>query len=192
MPPPVPLLAGGAAQLPRLLHRRPLRHAALPLVFPLLTLLLCDLLRRVCLQIDLLANKGVSATDIKKLKDFGLHTVADIQHTTTKNLLNIKGLSEAKVQKIKDVAKAECGNAFMTGSELKQKRGNILKARCRCHYSCSCRCCSYYRYHCLPSPMLCSRSCLCYLAASIASGTSAAGAAVAASNVLLSLLAHAD
>ena len=74
------------------------------------------------LQIGILANKGISATDIKKLKDFGLHTVADIQHTTTKTMLNIKGLSEAKVMKIKDVARSETGNAFMSGSELRQKR----------------------------------------------------------------------
>ena len=83
------------------------------------------------LQISVLANKGISATDIKKLKDYGLHTVADIQHTTTKKMLNIKGLSEAKVTKIKDVAKSESGNSFMSGSELRQKRDNILKARAR-------------------------------------------------------------
>jgi hypothetical protein len=82
------------------------------------------------LQIGVLANKGISATDIKKLKDFGLHTVADIQHTTTKSMLNIKGLSEAKVVKIKEVARGESGNSFMSGLELRQKRENILKARC--------------------------------------------------------------
>ena len=83
----------------------------------------------VRLQIGILANKGISATDIKKLKDYGLHTVADIQHTTTKAMLNIKGLSEAKVMKIKEVARGESGNSFMSGLELKQKRENILKAR---------------------------------------------------------------
>ena len=78
----------------------------------------CLLTAPARLQIGILANKGISATDIKKLKDYGLHTVADIQHTTTKKMLNIKGLSEAKVTKIKDVAKSESGNSFMSGSEL--------------------------------------------------------------------------
>ena len=146
-------MAGGA-------QLRPCRHAPLPS------------LTTTGLQIGVLANKGISATDIKKLKDYGLHTVADIQHTTTKTMLNIKGLSEAKVRqqssavqtavagfatnesafvletkiprpsfllpascispqvmKIKEVARGESGNSFMSGLELKQKRENILKAR---------------------------------------------------------------
>lgn len=84
---------------------------------------------RASTQIGALAAKGISATDIKKLKDFGLHTIADIQHSTTKSMLNIKGLSEAKVTKIKDVAKSESGNTFMSGLELREKRNAILKAR---------------------------------------------------------------
>jgi len=122
-----------------------------------LTLVHVSALLPRCAQIGILANKGISATDIKKLRDAGLHTVADIQHTTTKKMLNIKGLSEAKVQKIKDVAKNESGNTFMSGSELRQKRESILKAR-RARARCCRRllplppaaaagsrhCCSYY------------------------------------------------
>jgi hypothetical protein len=120
-----------------------------------LTLVHVSALLPRCAQIGILANKGISATDIKKLRDAGLHTVADIQHTTTKKMLNIKGLSEAKVQKIKDVAKNESGNTFMSGSELRQKRESILKAR-RARARCclllpppaaaagSRHCCSYY------------------------------------------------
>ncbi len=42
--------------------------------------------------------------DIKKLKSVGICTVKGIQMTTRKALCNIKGLSEAKVEKIKDAA----------------------------------------------------------------------------------------
>ena len=66
----------------------------------------------------MLQDKGVSATDIKKLKDAGLYTVDDINHSTTKKLLGIKGLSEAKVGKIKGVAKSLSGSTFMSGSEI--------------------------------------------------------------------------
>lgn len=42
--------------------------------------------------------------DIKKLKTVGICTVKGIQMTTRKALCNIKGLSEAKVEKIKEAA----------------------------------------------------------------------------------------
>lgn len=40
--------------------------------------------------------------DITKLKQFGIHTVAGVQMTTRRALLKIKGLSEVKIEKIKD------------------------------------------------------------------------------------------
>lgn len=42
--------------------------------------------------------------DIKKMKSVGICTVKGIQMTTRKALGNIKGLSEAKVEKIKEAA----------------------------------------------------------------------------------------
>lgn len=42
--------------------------------------------------------------DIKKMKSVGICTVKGIQMTTRKALCNIKGLSEAKVEKIKEAA----------------------------------------------------------------------------------------
>lgn len=42
--------------------------------------------------------------DIKKMKSVGICTVKGIQMTTRKALSNIKGLSEAKVEKIKEAA----------------------------------------------------------------------------------------
>jgi len=42
--------------------------------------------------------------DIKKMKLVGICTVKGIQMTTRKTLCNIKGLSEAKVEKIKEAA----------------------------------------------------------------------------------------
>lgn len=45
-----------------------------------------------------------NVADIKKMKLVGICTVKGIQMTTRKALCNIKGLSEAKVEKIKEAA----------------------------------------------------------------------------------------
>ncbi len=47
-----------------------------------------------------LEQAGISAGDIKKLQEAGLHTVEAVAYTPKKMLYSIKGLSEAKVDKI--------------------------------------------------------------------------------------------
>ena len=53
-------------------------------------------------DIELLQNHGINVADIKKLKSAGICTVKGIQMVTKKKLCNIKGLSEAKVDKMKE------------------------------------------------------------------------------------------
>lgn len=43
---------------------------------------------------------GIAALDVKKLKDAGLCTVESVAYSPRKELLQIKGISEAKVDKI--------------------------------------------------------------------------------------------
>jgi hypothetical protein len=43
---------------------------------------------------------GIAALDIKKLKDAGICTVESVAYTPRKDLLQIKGISDAKVDKI--------------------------------------------------------------------------------------------
>lgn len=43
---------------------------------------------------------GVSTSDIKKLEDAGFHTIEAVAYAPKKELLNIKGISEAKADKI--------------------------------------------------------------------------------------------
>ncbi|PKC13033.1 hypothetical protein RhiirA5_285922, partial [Rhizophagus irregularis] len=43
---------------------------------------------------------GINASDIKKLTDNGFHTIQSVAYSPRKVLLNVKGLSEAKVDKI--------------------------------------------------------------------------------------------
>lgn len=54
-------------------------------------------------DIDELQAHGINAADIKKLKMAGICTVKGVQMTTRRKMCNIKGISEAKVDKIKEV-----------------------------------------------------------------------------------------
>lgn len=45
-------------------------------------------------------GSGIAAVDVKKLKDAGLCTVEAVAYSPRKELLLIKGISEAKVDKI--------------------------------------------------------------------------------------------
>ncbi|CAN0901226.1 DNA repair protein RAD51 homolog B, partial [Linum grandiflorum] len=47
-----------------------------------------------------LQESGIAAIDVKKLKDAGLCTVESVAYSPRKELLHIKGISEAKVDKI--------------------------------------------------------------------------------------------
>ena len=51
-----------------------------------------------------LEEKGINAGDVKKLEEAGLHTVEAIAFTPKKALVQVKGLSENKVDKIIEAA----------------------------------------------------------------------------------------
>nr|CDQ00143.1 Bm10860, isoform b [Brugia malayi] len=55
-------------------------------------------------DIELLQGHGINVADIKKLLGVGICTIKGIMMTTRKRLCDVKGLSEAKVDKIKEVA----------------------------------------------------------------------------------------
>jgi meiotic recombination protein DMC1 len=70
-------------------------------------------------------------SDIKKLQDAGLTTVGSVLQGATRDLLAIKGITEARIDKIKEgCKKLDCrGNKFKTGLEMKEKRQTIVKVR---------------------------------------------------------------
>ena len=47
-----------------------------------------------------LQEAGLSAQDVKKLSDAGLHTIESVSYTPKKALMAIKGISEQKAEKI--------------------------------------------------------------------------------------------
>lgn len=54
----------------------------------------------------MLKASGIAALDVKKLKDAGLCTVESVVYAPRKELLQIKGISEAKVDKIIESGKS--------------------------------------------------------------------------------------
>ncbi|KAK3529694.1 hypothetical protein QTP70_033672 [Hemibagrus guttatus] len=77
-------------------------------------------------DIDLLQKHGINMADIKKLKSVGICTIKGIQMTTRRALCNVKGLSEAKVEKIKEAAGKLLMSGFQTASEYRMKRKQVF------------------------------------------------------------------
>lgn len=78
--------------------------------------------------IERLVDAGIGLADVKKLKDAGIYTVLGIHMQCRKDLLNIKGLSEAKIDKIIECSKKLVSCGFQTGVQcLQQRQKNVLK-----------------------------------------------------------------
>ncbi|XP_063794874.1 meiotic recombination protein DMC1/LIM15 homolog isoform X3 [Pseudophryne corroboree] len=77
-------------------------------------------------DIDMLQKHGINVADIKKLKSVGICTVKGVQMTTKKTMCNIKGLSEAKVDKIKEAANKLIEPGFLTAFEYSVKRKMVF------------------------------------------------------------------
>uniref|UniRef100_A0A2K5Y6F6 Meiotic recombination protein n=1 Tax=Mandrillus leucophaeus TaxID=9568 RepID=A0A2K5Y6F6_MANLE len=79
-------------------------------------------------QQGLIQKYGLSrnVADIKKLKSVGICTIKGIQMTTRRALCNVKGLSEAKVDKIKEAANKLIEPGFLTAFEYSEKRKMVF------------------------------------------------------------------
>lgn len=77
--------------------------------------------------ISKLQSQGISAADIKKLKDAGYHTVEAVAFAPKKELLAIKGISEAKADKFLAEASKLVPMGFTTATEFHQKRSEIIQ-----------------------------------------------------------------
>ncbi|KAL4459840.1 hypothetical protein ABPG74_003366 [Tetrahymena malaccensis] len=76
--------------------------------------------------ISKLEEHGINNADVKKLIDAGFQTVESISYTAKKNLLQIKGMTEAKIDKILDVAAKLVPNDFQTAAEYYVKRQSVI------------------------------------------------------------------
>lgn len=77
--------------------------------------------------INKLEGQGINAGDIKKLVEAGYHTIEAIAFAPKKHLITIKGVSEAKADKILAEAAKLVPMGFTTATEFHQKRSEIIQ-----------------------------------------------------------------
>lgn len=78
------------------------------------------------IEIDRLTEQGIATADIQKLRQAGIFTISGIQMQCKKDLAVIKGLSEAKVDKIVEAARKLSDSGFLTGNAYLQKRSTVI------------------------------------------------------------------
>lgn len=77
--------------------------------------------------VEKLEQCGISANDCKKLREAGLCTVESVAYSTKKSLATIKGISEAKVDKLVAEASKLVPMGFTTATELHEKRKEVIQ-----------------------------------------------------------------
>ena len=79
--------------------------------------------------IEDLQGAGVNMSEINKLKEAGFMTVGSVLQSATRELVAVKGLTEARVEKIREAARKldSRGHAFKTGVEVKEKRKQVIR-----------------------------------------------------------------
>jgi len=78
------------------------------------------------MAISKLEGGGISAADLKKLVEAGFHTVESIAYSTKKALIAIKGISEAKADKLHQEASKLIPMGFTTANEYHTQRQDII------------------------------------------------------------------
>jgi len=79
------------------------------------------------LLVSKLEQHGISAADVKKLAEAGFYTVEALAYTPKKTLLAVKGISEAKADKILNEVIKLVPMGFTTATEFHQKRSEIIQ-----------------------------------------------------------------
>ncbi|KAF8525217.1 putative RAD1 protein [Hysterangium stoloniferum] len=78
------------------------------------------------LLVSKLQEFGIAPQDIKKLVDAGLHTVEAVAYTPKKNLIAIKGISDAKADKILAEAAKIIPLGFQSATEVHARRAELV------------------------------------------------------------------
>ncbi|ETW00125.1 DNA repair protein RAD51, variant 1 [Aphanomyces invadans] len=76
--------------------------------------------------ISALEQSGMNASDINKLKDAGFHTVDAIAMATKRQLIGIKGITEAKADKMLKAAREMVNVGFTTAADVMQSRKDLI------------------------------------------------------------------
>lgn len=73
-----------------------------------------------------LEEVGISSSDVKKLQEAGLYTIEAVAYTPKKHLLTIKGISEAKADKILAEALKFVPLGFQSATDIYMARQEII------------------------------------------------------------------
>jgi len=84
------------------------------------------------MEIERLTEVGIPAADVTKLKAAGIFTVPGIHMQCKKDLCAIKGLSEAKIDKIVEAARKLTEAGFVTGVTCMEQRKKVLRITTGC------------------------------------------------------------
>lgn len=71
-------------------------------------------------------RNGITAGDIKKLQEAGFYTVESVAYAPKKHLVSVKGISEAKAEKLLQEASKLVRMGFRSATEIYQIRANIV------------------------------------------------------------------
>ncbi|GAA6005107.1 hypothetical protein JCM11491_002580 [Sporobolomyces phaffii] len=82
--------------------------------------------------VSVLTGHGISAKDCEKLSEAGLATVEAIAYTPKKSLLQIKGVSEAKADKILGIVHKLIPMGFTTATEFHARRADMVAITTGC------------------------------------------------------------
>ncbi|GMS79071.1 hypothetical protein PENTCL1PPCAC_1246 [Pristionchus entomophagus] len=82
-----------------------------------------------CQSIMSFEQRGFTKGDLNKLKEAGFHTVESIAYATRKELINVKGISEQKAEKLQNESYKLCAMGFTTGSEMHARRSEMVQIR---------------------------------------------------------------
>ena len=79
------------------------------------------------LLVATLEQHGIAATDVKKLVAAGFYTVESVVYAPKKKLMEVKGISEQKADKIQLEAMKLVPTGFTTATEMHLKRSQIIQ-----------------------------------------------------------------
>ena len=81
--------------------------------------------------VSILEAHGIGSADVKKLREAGYHTIESVVYAPKKAFLAIKGISEAKADKLIAEAQKLVPTGFTTATEMHLKRSQIIQVKNR-------------------------------------------------------------
>eukprot|EP00761_Pharyngomonas_kirbyi_P005622 gb/GECH01005627.1/.p1 GENE.gb/GECH01005627.1/~~gb/GECH01005627.1/.p1 ORF type:complete len:339 (+),score=102.96 gb/GECH01005627.1/:1-1017(+) len=79
------------------------------------------------MPVEKLESVGINASDVKKLRDGGFYTVESVLYAPKKNILALKGISDAKADKIVTEASKLVPMGFTTATQYHEQRKKIIR-----------------------------------------------------------------